>query len=68
VTTLLALPKEDADPTMRLSALGLDSLMAARLSTRLSNDLGIQVSLGVLLSGTPIGELAAELSQAVAAS
>jgi acyl transferase domain-containing protein len=67
VTTLLALPKEDADPTMRLSALGLDSLMAARLSTRLSNDLGIQVSLGVLLSGSPIGELAAELSQAVAA-
>jgi len=67
VTTLLALPKEEADPTMRLSALGLDSLMAARLRTRLSNDLGIPVSLGVLLSGTPIGELAAELSQAVAA-
>jgi acyl transferase domain-containing protein len=67
VTTLLALPKEEADLSMGLSALGLDSLMAARLRTRLSNDLGIPVSLGVLLSGTPIGELAAELSQAVAA-
>jgi acyl transferase domain-containing protein/acyl carrier protein len=67
VTSLLALPKEEADPSMRLSALGLDSLMAARLRTQLSNDLGIPVSLGTLLSGTPIGELAAELSRAVAA-
>ena len=66
VTTLLALPREEADPSMRLSALGLDSLMAARLRAKLSDDLGITVSLGVLLSGSPIGELAAELSKAVA--
>lgn len=59
VSALLGLP--DVDPTVPLTAFGLDSVFAVRLAYQVRTELGIEVSGGDLLCARSIDELANQL-------
>jgi acyl transferase domain-containing protein len=58
---VLATPPESVDPAMPLTAYGMDSLLAAKLRTRLKHDLDLHVPVGDLLGGRSLVELAGQL-------
>ncbi|CAM5622669.1 hypothetical protein SCYAM73S_08571 [Streptomyces cyaneofuscatus] len=54
------------DPAEGLGHLGLDSLLAMELRARIHAELGVALPVVALLSGTPAGELAAQLHDGLA--
>ncbi|MET9927411.1 MULTISPECIES: amino acid adenylation domain-containing protein [unclassified Streptomyces] len=54
------------DPAEGLGRLGLDSLLAMELRARIHAELGVALPVVALLSGTPAGELAAQLHDGLA--
>ncbi|MGW5065418.1 non-ribosomal peptide synthetase/type I polyketide synthase [Streptomyces cyaneofuscatus] len=54
------------DPTEGLGHLGLDSLLAMELRARIHAELGVALPVVALLSGTPAGELTAQLHDGLA--
>ncbi|MGA6174513.1 amino acid adenylation domain-containing protein [Streptomyces sp. NPDC012600] len=54
------------DPAEGLGGLGLDSLLAMELRARVHAELGVALPVVALLSGTPAGELAAQLHDGLA--
>ncbi|MET9096850.1 amino acid adenylation domain-containing protein [Streptomyces cyaneofuscatus] len=54
------------DPAEGLGHLGLDSLLAMELRARIHAELGVALPVVALLSGTPAGELAAQLHDSLA--
>ncbi|MFJ9977866.1 non-ribosomal peptide synthetase/type I polyketide synthase [Streptomyces cyaneofuscatus] len=54
------------DPVEGLGHLGLDSLLAMELRARIHAELGVALPVVALLSGTPAGELAAQLHDGLA--
>ncbi|GGY98972.1 amino acid adenylation domain-containing protein [Streptomyces nitrosporeus] len=55
------------DPATGLGGLGLDSLLAMELRARIHAELGVAMPVVALLSGTPAGELAAQLHDGLTA-
>ncbi|MGW0791279.1 amino acid adenylation domain-containing protein [Streptomyces sp. NPDC002911] len=55
------------DPATGLGGLGLDSLLAMELRARIHAELGVAMPVVALLSGTPAGELAAQLHDGLVA-
>ena len=58
---VLRLDPSRVDTQKPLHALGLDSLMAAELTTRIETDLGVTVPMAALSQGPTISQLAAQL-------
>jgi acyl carrier protein len=56
------------DPAKRLTALGLDSLMAYELKARIESDMGVGLPMVKLVGGPSISELAAYLTAQVEAT
>src|SRR5205823_5426326 len=65
VVAVLGLGPSQFDPDQPLTLLGVDSLLAMQLKTRVEHDLGIKVSVIDLLKGSSSAELAAELAERV---
>ena len=65
VVAVLGLGPSQFDPDQPLTLLGVDSLLAMQLKTRIEHDLGIKVSVIDLLKGSSSAELAAELADRV---
>ncbi|MFE4453081.1 amino acid adenylation domain-containing protein [Streptomyces sp. NPDC056796] len=59
--TVLRTGADRIDPATGLGDLGLDSLLAMELRARILAELGVALPVVALLSGTPAGELAAQL-------
>ncbi|MFC4117841.1 type I polyketide synthase [Nonomuraea zeae] len=57
----LSLPAARLNPRRCLHAMGLDSLMAARLAGRLRADAGVDVPTGLLLGERPLGDVLATI-------
>jgi acyl carrier protein len=62
---VLGLGPAQFDPDQPLTLLGVDSLLAMQLKTRVEHDLGIKLSVIDLLKGSSSVELAAELADRV---
>ncbi|MFC4533025.1 acyl carrier protein, partial [Sphaerisporangium dianthi] len=58
----LCLPVGRLNLRRPLCSMGLDSLMAAKLSGRLREDPGVEISPRLLLGGLPLGDVIARLS------
>jgi acyl transferase domain-containing protein/acyl carrier protein len=65
VVAVLGLGPSQFDPDQPLNLLGIDSLLAMQLKTRVEHDLGIKLSVIDLLKGSSATELAAELAEHV---
>jgi acyl transferase domain-containing protein/acyl carrier protein len=65
VVAVLGLGPAQFDPDQPLSLLGIDSLLAMQLKTRVEHDLGVKLSVIDLLKGSSASELAAELAERV---
>jgi acyl carrier protein len=65
VVAVLGLGPSQFDPEQPLNLLGIDSLLAMQLKTRVEHDLGIKLSVIDLLKGSSAAELAAELAERV---
>jgi acyl transferase domain-containing protein len=60
---VLAMPAEEVDPSVPLLDSGLDSLLATKLSTRIKQELGVQVPARRLLTQLSLVDLAEQLNQ-----
>ena len=60
-TEVLGLPVDELDPDQPLHSAGLDSLLAARLRGRIRQELRVHLSVGDLLGGRSLAELAEDL-------
>jgi acyl transferase domain-containing protein len=58
---VLAATPDSIDPARSLTVSGMDSLLAAKLRTKLKQDLNLLVSVGELLGERPLTELASQL-------
>ncbi|GAA4944870.1 hypothetical protein GCM10023238_08710 [Streptomyces heliomycini] len=57
IAGVLRMPAEQVDPATGLGALGLDSLLAMELRSRVQADLGVTLPVVALLGNTPVGDL-----------
>lgn len=62
LSDLLCAPRGELDLEQRLSSLGVDSLTAIELKSRIERDLGVAVPVGRLLAGASLRELTAEVT------
>ncbi|MFE4053385.1 amino acid adenylation domain-containing protein [Streptomyces sp. YIM B13518] len=71
IAGVLRMPAEQVDPATGLGALGLDSLLAMELRSRVQADLGVTLPVVALLGNIPVGDLVnrihEELTELVAA-
>ncbi|MDT3396169.1 amino acid adenylation domain-containing protein [Streptomyces sp. B1866] len=66
VAGVLRVRAEQVDPAVSLGALGLDSLLAMELRTRVHADLGVALPVVALLSGSPFADLVGQLHDGLA--
>ncbi|QNE84165.1 amino acid adenylation domain-containing protein [Streptomyces rutgersensis] len=66
VAAVLRTPVQEIDPAGGLGALGLDSLLAMEVRAKAQAEFGVALPVVALLSGTPVGELADRLHDALA--
>jgi acyl carrier protein len=67
IAAVLRMPVGRVEPTRALTQLGLDSLMALELKSRLQRGLGLTVTVQQLLKAPSVEELAEELAGSGAA-
>ncbi|MEU3957869.1 KR domain-containing protein, partial [Streptomyces achromogenes] len=66
VADVLRVKPERVDPSVTLTSLGLDSLLAMELRARISTGFGVPLPVVALLSGRPVEELVTEVHDALA--
>lgn len=68
VADLLTMLPEDVDPMVPLPFLGMDSMLATRLNSRLKHDLGVELPLRDLLGTRTVAEIAHDIGRARSAA
>ncbi|MEU9338939.1 amino acid adenylation domain-containing protein [Streptomyces sp. NPDC048290] len=66
VAGVLRVPAERVDPAAALGALGLDSLLAMELRSRVQAELGLALPVVTLLGSAPVAELVGRLHEGIA--
>ncbi|WP_129837867.1 non-ribosomal peptide synthetase/type I polyketide synthase [Streptomyces sp. RFCAC02] len=66
VSAVLRVPADGVEPSVSLSRLGLDSLLAMELRSRVHADIGVSLPVVTLLSGAPAAELVDRLADGLA--
>ncbi|MDB4385351.1 LLM class flavin-dependent oxidoreductase, partial [Opitutaceae bacterium] len=61
IATILRLPVKDLDPKMRITELGVDSLVAIEIKNRIQREVGADVALTALLEGPTVESLTGTL-------
>ena len=68
VARVLELPSDDVDPSRPVNHLGIDSLLAAEITTRLRREHGHDVTVSHIIKAKSLRALAAELTNATTAA